>query len=72
MHDEHAFKLSLAQKSMSISEAEQKKKKDKLLGKRKNQNELSIAGNESAKSNKLLVKNLAFEATPDDVRELFK
>ena len=72
MHDEHAFKLSLAQKSMSISEAEQKKKKDKLLGKRKNQNELSIAGNETAKSNKLLVKNLAFEATPDDVRELFK
>jgi multiple RNA-binding domain-containing protein 1 len=72
MHDEHAFKLSLAQKSTSIEDATKKAKKDKLLGKRKNQNELSIAGNESAKSNKLLVKNLAFEATPDDVRELFK
>jgi multiple RNA-binding domain-containing protein 1 len=31
-----------------------------------------MVGNESAKSNKLLVKNLAFEATADDVRELFK
>ena len=28
--------------------------------------------NEEAKSNKLLVKNLAFECTPDDVKELFK
>lgn len=72
MHDEHAFKLSLAQKTTSIADQEKKDKKDKLLGKRKNENELSMVGNESAKSNKLLVKNLAFEATADDVRELFK
>ena len=28
--------------------------------------------NEEVKSNKLLVKNLAFEATVKDIRELFK
>jgi RNA recognition motif-containing protein len=46
--------------------------KDKLLKKRKDQNEMSIAENDDASSNKLLVKNLAFEATASDVRELFK
>lgn len=72
MLEDHAFKLSLAQKSTSIADQEKKNKKDKLLGKRKDENELGMVGNETAKSNKLLVKNLAFEATPDDVRELFK
>jgi hypothetical protein len=33
---------------------------------------MSIADNEDVSSNKLLVKNLAFEATANDVRELFK
>ena len=46
--------------------------KDKLLKKRKDQNEMSIAENDEASSNKLLVKNLAFEATASDVRELLK
>lgn len=49
-----------------------KNKKDKLLKKRKGQDELDIADNEEAQSNKLLVKNLAFEATANDIRELFK
>ena len=42
------------------------------MKKRVAENELSKVDNEDAKSNKLLVKNLAFEATPNDVRELFK
>lgn len=46
--------------------------KDKLLKKRKDQNQMSIAENDDVSSNKLLVKNLAFEATASDVRELFK
>lgn len=33
---------------------------------------MSIVDNEEAQSDKLLVKNLAFEATANDVRELFK
>jgi len=33
---------------------------------------MELADNEEAKSNKLMVKNLAFEATAQDVRELFK
>ena len=70
--DDHALKLSLAQKTKSISDYELQTKKDKLLGKRKNQTELSKVDNDEAKSNKLMVKNLAFEATQNDVKELFK
>ena len=72
MIDDHALKLSLAQKSSYISQVEQQNMKDKLLKKRKDQNEMSIAENDDVSSNKLLVKNLAFEATASDVRELFK
>lgn len=72
MLDDHAFKLSLAQKQSTITEQEQEIKKNKLLKKRVAETELSKVDNEDAKSNKLLVKNLAFEATPNDVRELFK
>ena len=72
MLDDHALKLSLAQKQATIGEQELKNKKDKLLKKRKGQDELDIADNEEAQSNKLLVKNLAFEATANDIRELFK
>ena len=72
MLNDHAFKLSLAQKQQSISDQENQNKKNKLLKKRKAETELSKVDNEEAKSNKLLVKNLAFEATPADVRELFK
>jgi len=70
--DDHSLKLSLAQRAGSIDDEVNEIKKNKLLGKRKAQNELSLVENEEAKSNKLLVKNLAFECTPDDVKELFK
>lgn len=53
-------------------EQEQKNKKDKLLGKRKAESAHAVVDNEDIKSNKLLVKNLAFECTANDVRELFK
>ena len=45
-----------------------------MLGERKEDNELAHAEgvDEAALSNKLLVKNLAFEATAADVRALFK
>jgi len=42
------------------------------LGKRKNETTHGIVDNDDIKSNKLLVKNLAFECTANDVRELFK
>lgn len=70
--DEHALKLSIAQKANSIEDLENQQKKSKLLKKRKQQTELSLVNNEEAKSNKLMVKNLAFEATPEDVKMLFK
>jgi len=56
----------------SMEDEVNEQKKNKLLKKRKNENELSKVENEEAKSNKLLVKNLAFECTADDVKELFK
>lgn len=43
-----------------------------MLKKRAAETELGQLENEEAKSNKLMVKNLAFEATADDVKELFK
>jgi RNA recognition motif-containing protein len=54
-----------------VTEAETKKKKDKLLKKRKEITKEGIVENEEVKSNKLLVKNLAFESTKNDIRELF-
>lgn len=48
MLDDHALKLSLAQKQASIGEQELQAKKDKLLKKRKGQGELDIADNEEA------------------------
>lgn len=71
MLDDHALKLSLAQKQ-SIDSQEAQNKKDKLLKKRKSSDQKDIADNEEAQSNKLMVKNLAFEATVNDIRELFK
>ena len=71
MLDEHSLKLSLSKKT--ITEAEVKKNKDRLLKKRKQEVTMeSIAENEEMKSNKLLVKNLAFEATSKDIKSLFK
>lgn len=68
--DDHALKLSLSKKN--VSESETKKKQEKLLEKRKRQQtELAKTENEEAQSNKLMVKNLAFEATKNDIKELF-
>ena len=72
MLEDHCLKLSLAQRAQSLDDMENDAKKGKLLKKRKNQTELGTLNNEEAKSNKLMVKNLAFESTADDVRELFK
>lgn len=69
--DDHALKLSLAQKQ-SIDSQEAQIKKDKLLKKRTAGDSKDIVDNEEAQSNKLMVKNLAFEATVADIRELFK
>lgn len=71
MLDDHSLKLSLAQRSETMEDQQNEVKKNKLLKKRKQQTELSVVENETAQSNKLLVKNLAFEATPADVKELF-
>lgn len=59
-------------KQASILDLENQTKKDKLLKKRKAQSDHALADNEDLKSNKLMVRNLAFEATANDVRELFK
>ena len=71
--DDHAIKLSLSTKA--ITESEDKKKKDKVLKKRKaneaDLNDEADLENEEVQSEKLLVKNLAFECTPEEVRELF-
>ena len=72
MLDDHALKLSLSQKQASILDQEKQAKKDKLLKKRHAQSDLAVVDNDQLKSNKLMVRNLAFEATAQDVRELFK
>ena len=72
--DDHAIKLSLSTKA--ITESEEQQKKQKVLKKRKanemQPSEEANIENEDVQSEKLLVKNLAFEATPDEVRELFQ
>jgi multiple RNA-binding domain-containing protein 1 len=72
MLDDHSLKLSLATKK--ITESEELKKKEKVLKKRKGaekDNAEASLNNEDVQSEKLLVKNLAFEATADEIRELF-
>lgn len=70
MLDDHAIKLSLSTKA--ITESEDKTKKEKVLKKRKAHDAVEAdLENEDVQSEKLLVKNLAFECTPDEVRELF-
>ena len=70
MLDDHAIKLSLSTKA--ITESEDKAKKDKVLKKRKAHDAVEAdLDNEEVQSEKLLVKNLAFECTADEVRELF-
>lgn len=69
--DDHAIKLSLSTKA--ITESEEKSKKEKVLKKRKAHDAVEAdLENEDVQSEKLLVKNLAFECTADEVRELFQ
>ena len=70
MLDDHALKLSLVEKA--ITEAETTQKTEKLLKKRKHAESANAqVDDDEALSEKLLVKNLAFEATPEEIRELF-
>lgn len=71
MIDDHAIKLSLSTKQ--ITQHEEQKKKEKVLKKRTHAETLEgKADLEEVLSTKLMVKNLAFECTPDEVREMFK
>lgn len=75
--DDHALKLSLSTKR--ITETEETQTKEKVLKKRTAKEtskaqggEQGVIDSEAAQSNKLMVKNLAFEATADEIKELFK
>lgn len=77
MLDDHALKLSLSTKK--VTEVENEKAKSKVLKKRTakevakaSSGELAVIESDVALSNKLMVKNLAFEATQEDIKELFK
>ena len=65
--EEHALKLSLSKKNVTKD-----KKPDSQLSKRKEKSEQAIVEKEDMQSNKLMVKNLAFEATEAEIKELFK
>ena len=67
VHD-HAIKLSLSTKAVTAQEKESQK--SKVLKKRTHGE--ADAEDEEAATNKLMVKNLAFECTPEEVKELFK
>jgi len=73
--EDHALKLSIAAGKKSNESVEQEAKKQKILEKRKGQ-ETVLADvepvHEELKSSKLIVKNLAFETTEGEIRELFK
>ena len=56
-----------------ITAHEEQKKKEKVLKKRTHAETIeSKVDADEAISTKLMVKNLAFECTPDEVREMFK
>jgi multiple RNA-binding domain-containing protein 1 len=68
--DEHSLKLSISKRD---AVKDKKTKDDKLLTKRKEKSEMATVDiEEELISNKLTVKNLAFEATENDIKELFK
>ena len=69
--DDHAIKLSLSTKQ--ITAHEEAKKKEKVLKKRTHaETQESKVEAEEVISSKLMVKNLAFECTAEEVREMFK
>lgn len=71
MLDEHALKLSLSTKAITLAEEEQKKSKVLKKKKTDEKTEHQIVESDEAITNKLMVKNLAFETTPEEIRELF-
>ena len=68
--DDHAIKLSLSTKAVTTAETE--KKKEKVLKKRTHEEAQQDVDDEEILSSKLMVKNLAFECTPEEVKEMFK
>jgi multiple RNA-binding domain-containing protein 1 len=68
--DDHAIKLSLSTKA--VTAVEQEKKKEKVLKKRTHEEAQQDVDDEDILSQKLMVKNLAFECTQEEVREMFK
>lgn len=71
--EDHALKLSISAGKKGVSEKEVKKQK--ILDKRHSQkSELAVVEpeKEELKSCKLIVKNLAFETTEAEIKELFK
>lgn len=71
MIDDHALKLSLSTKAITQHEGD--KAKEKVLKKRTHaETQESKPDLDEVKSQKLLVKNLAWECTADEIREMFK
>ena len=69
--DDHALKLSLSTKQ--VTEHEETKKKEKVLKKRSHaETQESRVDDDEVCSEKLMIKNLAWECTPNEVRELLK
>lgn len=66
--DDHALHFELSKQEESQQSL--KKREEKL--KVKESGRQADLDNESIQSNKLLIKNLAFQATPKDLKELFK
>ena len=64
--DDHMLKLKLAKRD--TGEAEKKKRLEKL----KQKEDEAFVDNDELASNKLLIKNLAFEANRKDIKALFK
>jgi multiple RNA-binding domain-containing protein 1 len=65
--DDHAIKLSLSTKAVTAQEKANEKAK---VLKKRTHDEAEVP--EEDASVKLMVKNLAFECTADEVREMFK
>lgn len=73
--DSHSIKLSKAKSKIQNEEEETEAKQTMLNMKRKRENEFADIEKEDfdeAKDDKLLVKNIAFEASKDEIRDLFK
>lgn len=73
--DSHSIKLSKAKSKIQNDEEVTEETQKMLNMKRKRENEFAEVDKEDfdeAKDDKLLVKNIAFEASKDEIRDLFK